>query len=289
MALVAVDSLELLQMLVEINVGEEAVGQHLRPDVGVYGACLETYDRLCDYLGRTQQVAYAQSGSQGLGKCSAVKHAALCVKLLDGLYVLALEAERSVGVVLQYVHAVLFSKGEYFLTALEGGRPAGGVLEVRDSVDEFCGGVGSQGFLKAVGLHAVVVHRNSHQLNAVAPERIQRAYERRILADYHIALVAEYLRGGLDSLLCSAGDDYLVAIAEQPLFREVGLQPLAELRVALGDGVLQCVYRLLAEDVGGEFRYGLHRERLRRGVSCGEAYHFGVCGEFKYLAYRGRL
>lgn len=52
--------------------------------------------------------------------------------------------------------------------------------------------------------------------------------------------------------LCSAGDDYLVAIAEQPLFREVGLQPLAELRVALGDGVLQCVYRLLAEDVGGE-------------------------------------
>ena len=288
-ALVAVDSPQLFQVLVKINGGQEAVSQHLRPDVGVHRAGLKSYDRLCDYLGRTQQIAYAQSRRKGLGERPAVKHIALCVKFLDGLHVLALEAKRSVGVVLENIHAVLLGERQYLPAALERCSPAGGVLEVRDSVDEFCGGVGFQGFFKAVRLHSIVVHRNADKRYAVASERIQRTYERGILAYYHVALVAEYLRGGLDSLLCAAGDDYLVAIAEQAFPGKVGFKPLAQPGIALGDGVLQRVYRLLAEDISGELRDGIHRECLGSGVARCEAYYLGVGGEFKYLAYRRGL
>ena len=254
-------------MLVEINGFEEAVGEHLRPDVGMYRAGLQAYHRLFDDLLAAEKIPHAQSGGEGFRESTRIQYMTIGVELLYGRYILPREAKRTIGIILKNIHAVFPGDIQHHAAALKGSGSAGRVLEVGDGVDEFCGGVVDERLFEQLGNNAVVVHGNADEPYAVASECVQRTDEGGILAEDHIALVAEYLSCCFDGLLRAGSDNEHISVAEQSVFAEVLFKAPAQRRVALGNGILEGVYRLLGEYVGGELCDNVRGERLGGGVA----------------------
>ena len=167
---------------------------------------------------------------------------------------------------------------------------AGGILEVRDSVNQLRVGISLELFLELVGVHAVGLNCNADKTGVVGAEGVERADEARSLADNSLALVYKSLCAQVHDLLSACCDEDIIVVAAGVVgFAHVLHHVLSERRVALGDAVLENGDGILAEDTRGNLGDFLCGKGFGRRVARGERYHLGVGGVLENLTYRAGL
>ena len=150
-------------------------------------------------------------------------------------------------------------------------RDAGGVLEIRDRVDELDVFLGLERFLERLYVHTVGVHRDADELRPVGAEVVERADEARRLAQHGLALVQNRFREQIHDLLRAARDKDVVEIAAGAvLLPHIAAQVVAQRHIALGCAVLQREDRVFGHQLCGDLGEGLCREGFRRRVARGE-------------------
>ena len=203
---------------------------------------------------------------------------------------LAGEAQVAVGVVLQNEHAVFLCQGIHLFALFPAHRDAGGVLEIRDGVDEAGARLLAQDGLQLFHVHAVRLHRHAAQAGVVGAETVERADEARRLTDDDVALVAHRLREQIHDLLRAGRHEHRVkAAAHVVLFLHVGRDCLAQGGVSLRHAVLQRIDRPLGKDARRDLDDFLHGEGLRGGVAGRKGDNRGIGRVFEDFADRRRL
>ena len=277
-------------MGLEIVLGHNAVADNLGPHVGVdVLALLAHHHLLQDRLG-PDGVAHPHAGGDDLGEGAGVDHHALGIQGLDGGHVLPGKAQIAVGVVLQDDDVVLPAQLIDFLALLQAHGDAGGVLEVGDGVQVLHVFLGVQGLLQLLGVDAVFLHGDAHQLGPVGAEGVQRADEAGGLAQDGVPLVEQSLGEEVHHLLGAAGDEDVVVLgAHMVLLGHVAHQVLAQGGVALCDAVLKGVDGGVLQQLLGNLPHRLVGEGVRGGVARGQGDDAGVGGVFQNLPDGGGL
>src|SRR5690606_16618808 len=166
----------------------------------------------------------------------------------------AAEAEQPVRVVLHDGHAVRGADLEDLGAALDGQRDAGGVVEVRDRVQELrCDPLGRerpQRLAQQVGHEAVLIHRDVDDAGLVGGEAAERADVGRPLGQHDVAGVAIDARDEVERHLRAHGDDDVVGVGADALERHHLADLLAQRGHALGGAVLQGDLPLAGDEVG---------------------------------------
>ena len=157
-------------------------------------------------------------------------------------------------------------------------------MEVGDGVDEFNILLGAQLLLKHGKVDAVLLNGHAGEAGAEASVAVERAEERRLLADNAVAVVEERLAHKAHHLLSAAGDYDGVVLAEGVVAVAGELfKLLDEGGVALAHAVLQHEDRLCVDDFFYNSLHIRNGKGVGRGVAGGEGY--GVAGAFEYLPY----
>ena len=264
--------------------------QHLEIQIGMYVADLLADNHAVDDLLRRDAVTQTHARRQYLGVRTAVDDTAFGVHGLDGRNKLTLIAQFKVRIVLDNQDVILLCHREQLLAALERHGAAGRVLESRDDIDELDVRRGLKQFLELVHAHALVVHRDAHQLGIHAAESVERADEGRVLADDDIARIEHNLREQADRLLSAGGDeDIIVVRTDVVLLLHALCSQLAQLRIALGRAILQRNVRLVEEDLRADLRHFLIRKRYRIRRTGGKGNHRRVNQYLEDLTDCGRL
>ncbi len=124
----------------------------------------------------------AEAGAEDLGEGAQQHNLAGAVEFIDGALVSALVAQFAVGAVLDDEDVVLVGDGNDLLAALFAHGHAGGVLEVRDHIDELWFLASGDGFLDPgfhdLGIFAFLVHGDADHVRPVGIERAQAAQVR---------------------------------------------------------------------------------------------------------------
>ena len=247
-------------------------------------ALLADHQLLENRLGR-YGISHADAGRDDLGEGAGVNHDAVGVKALDVGQVLAAVAQIAVGVVLQNQHAVFLGELIHSLALFKAHRHAGGILEIRDGVDEFGVGRRLQLFFKLGHAHAVGLNGHADELGVVAAEGVQRTDKGRRFNQHYLALVYKRLGAQIHDLLCAGGDQNIVVVAAGVVLAlHVVEHVLPQRRVALGHAVLQNGNGILFEHLRGNLLNRLCRERVGRGIACRKRHYGGVGGIFENLA-----
>ena len=177
----------------------EAVGEWAGAAVELHGV------QAGDNRFRCKQVADPHARREDLGERCGTHHAAGRRHRVDGRDAVAREAQLAVRVVLEDDEVV--EVGEFGEAMAPGERQvhAGGIVEVRDGVDEFRRRSRVLQFLELrleeVDAHAVVVECDAVGLRLKLPERTQTTHERWRLADGGVSNVEECLRDDRESVV----------------------------------------------------------------------------------------
>ena len=178
-ALLRVERAQAVEVRLVVVLGHKAVAEHLRPDIRVHVLALLADGHLGEHRLRADRVADAHARGDDLRERAGVEHDALLVEGLDRRQRLAGIAQVAVGVVLEDHHAVLLGEIVELFALLEAHRDAGGVLEIRDRVDELDVFLRPERLFERFHVHAVRIHRDADELRAVGAEVVQRADEAR--------------------------------------------------------------------------------------------------------------
>ena len=219
----------------EIVVGQKFLADQLRPDIRVNILALLAYDHFLHNGLRSQRIADAHAGGNHLGEGTGVKHKAVLVQRLDRRDLFARKAQVAVWIILQNQHAVPF--GQLVNTAALFGahRDAGGILEIRNGVNEFRFWLFAQGPFQLGKVDAVGFHGNAAQAHLIGTEGIQRADEARRLADHNVPRVAQGLCRQIHYLLRPRGDQHIVKIASRAvLLFHISSERPAQRRIPFG-------------------------------------------------------
>ncbi|CPU62865.1 Uncharacterised protein [Mycobacteroides abscessus] len=191
---------------------------------------------------RRDDPADAVARGEGLRERAEVEDAVLVEGSQRGER-LAVEAEQPVGVVLDDEDAVPLRDLEDARSALGGEGHAGGVVEVRDGVEQLdatpVGGEAREHLLQRLRDEPVLVEGHVHDVGLVRPEHAQRPDVARRLRDDHVARVDEDPRDEVERLLRAGRHDDVVGVALDALEPHDVEDPLAQGLVALTGAVLE--------------------------------------------------
>ena len=156
------------------------------------------------------------------------------VKRLYGRYVLAEITQIAVRIIFKYIYVILLSQLKHLLALFKAHSLAGGVLEVRNKVDESCSLILFKSSFKLFDIYSVIVHIYADKLSIIGTECVQRADKCRCFADNYVTLVAYLLGDYLYRLLCARCDYYIfIILVEHTFFLKVVLYPVAKRCIAL--------------------------------------------------------
>jgi hypothetical protein len=150
------------------------------------------------------------------------------------------EPQVAVGVVLDHRHTGLKRGCSHGGAARLGHGAAGGVLEVRQQVDEAraCRALARLG-AQVVGEHAAVVAVHADHVRLHRRERLQRAEVGGRFHQDAAAGVDQDLGHQVQALLGAGGDQHLVGVHVHALLLQVMRHPVAQGAIAFAGGVLQ--------------------------------------------------
>ena len=157
-------------------------------------------------------------------------------------------------------------------------------MEVGDGVQVFHILFPVQGLFQLLGVDAVLLHRDAHQLGPVGAEGIQRTDEAGGLAQDGVPFVQQGLGQQVHHLLGATGDEDIIILgAHMVLLPHIGEQVLAQGGIPLCDAVLQGVDGGVLQQLLGNLPHRLIGEGVRGGVARGQGDDAGVGGVFQNL------
>ena len=268
----------LLDVLVQIVVGQILRQHHLTEDVGVQihgglvGQQLFLHRRLL-----AGDPADAHARGHDLGKC-AQHHALLAQEPVEAVPRLTGETQLAVGVVLQHHNVgALEHLGGLFAHLLGVGQTRG-ILEIGDDIDKL-GVVLLHGFFQRRHVQTVPIQGDGQHLGVIQVEGLQ---SRQIAGGLHHDLVARVDHHGgehVQRLLGAVGDDDVLRRKVQIHHLLIPLTDVAAQRlVALGAAVLQGADAALLEHLVRRLVHLADGEGHGVGQAAGKGDDAGVCG-----------
>ena len=229
--------------------------------------------------------ADAVAGGHDFGEGAHVDDEALGIHALEGGLILALEAQLTIGVILNGGDAVLVDDLHEFLPPLQGPGAAAGVLEIGDDVDELHVLGGGQDLVQLLHDHAVLVGGDLHKLGLIGVEGVDGAQVGGAFHNNDVAGVDEQLCHIVQALLAAGGENDVVGGGVDGV---LGFHAFHDLfpqgQVALGGAILQGGAALLIHNRVGSGLDVLHGEQLRRRQAAGKGDDLRPGGELQKLA-----
>ncbi len=243
------------------------LGEHVRRDVHLVGALGELRDLL---LG-TRQVAHPNTRADGLRERGRVDHPPRAVERQHRRRRLIVERQLPVGVVLEDPEAVLGGELDQALALGRRERAAGGVVEVRDQVDQLRRGAFPQEALQRLHVDAVLLQRHADALGAEPLQEEQRAVVGRLLDHHPVPGLDQVLKQHRPGLERAVGDHHLGGIGQVVALGD----PFAKPRVPDPRPVGQRPLPIVGERPLRSFPHRLHGQDVGARRAAGEADQLG--------------
>ena len=186
----------------------------------------------------------------------------------------AFETEVAIGVIFEYRDFILGHQFHQFLSAFQGHAAAGGVLVVRDDIDEFDIRCGFQIFFQFFGDDAVVVSRYFDVFRLFEIKSADSAQVSRAFAEDDVAFVQEDTAGDVETLLGTGNDHDVLGfhfVHAHRLVHSVHAvsDSLTQAHEAQGRAVLHSAGAIFLADFDSYFGQFFQRESLRsRQAAC---------------------
>ena len=158
---------------------------------------------------------------------------------------------------------------------------AGGVLEVRDNVDELRVVLGEDLF-QLVAVDAVLVQADGADLRAVEVEGLESGEIAGLLNGDGVTRVDERRGNHVQRLLGAVGDDDVLGRKVYALLLIAVGDELAQRQIALGVAVLQGAHTVTLKDLRDRGLHLLYRKGVGVRKSAGKGYYVRGCGGLEY-------
>ena len=234
--------------------------------------------------------AQTVSGSQDLGEGAQIDHQTLGVQALQCGHILTLEAQLTVGVILDDGDLIAIDDLHELMTAIQIPGAAGGVLEIGNNVDHLHALGGGQDLLQLVHDHTAVIGGNFDELGLAGLERIDGAQVGGALQQHDVTGVQEHAGREVQTLLRTGGDEDMILVGVDIVLGQHTLGDLlAQARETLSGGILQRLAAVLLQDGDGGLHHLLHGKQLGRGHTAGKGEYVGLRRQLQQLADLGAL
>ena len=224
--------------------------------------------------------ADAHAGGDYLGE-GAHGGALLAQERGEAAAAFAVEAQLAVGVILYDGGAGGLEYGGRALADGLGVGEAGGILEVRDDVDELRVVLGED-LLQLVAVDAVLIQADGDYLRAVEVEGLERGEVAGLLDGHGVAGVNERRGDHVQRLLGAVRDDDVFGREIHALLLIAVGDKLAQRHVALGVAVLQGAYAVPLKDLRDRGLHLLYRKGVGVRKPAGKGYDIRRRGGLKY-------
>ena len=205
-------------------------------------AALETHGPLDDFRG-SRHIAQPHPRSHDLGKGTHIQHPpAVAVQGMERSYLLSLEAQVDVAVILQHRHAVAGGNFQSLDPPLPGHRPAQGILKDRDGVEELyflaLGGQVGKSRFQSLRDDALRVAFDAADISPEPAHRPQSPQIDIFLGQQHIPRIGQRANQHGDRL-AGAGSKHQILRADDhlPILGQLFGQPLPQGGQAGGNGI----------------------------------------------------
>src|SRR5882724_1773558 len=206
------------ELLVDPTATNVLLEEPLSERARALGGVLLRRNELCRHVGRANRPTEPHAGEQRL-RCRPCLQDDLGGKAPETRLSFAVEAELTVGDVLDDQEAVAARGVDQQLAPLAGEADSRRVLVIRDRVDELWAQPVREAPFQVVDLESVLVHWDGDDLSLEATEGHDRPQISRALDDHQVAAVEERLAHELERLDCAARDDQLVVCRAAALQR----------------------------------------------------------------------
>ena len=213
-----VESNDFLNVLIQIISFHVSISNTLVKIGGVQVSALFNLHELSQQLVLSSDPAKTQARAEDLGEGAQEHNQALGIQGFQGRQDFALIAQLAIGVILNNGQVVLINNFHKCFTALHGPGTAGGVLEVRNYIDEFAVGSGCQNLVQLFGNQAAVIGGNFHKFRLVSVEGVQSAQVGRAFAEHNVAGVQEQLTNEVQALLGASGNQDIIRVYLSMIF-----------------------------------------------------------------------
>ena len=258
-----------LDLAVPVVVAQVVGDRHLAHHRRAQDRGLEGQDQLRADRVRRVRPADAEAGGKHLREGTQVDDALGAVRG-DGRQGIVVEAEQTVGVVLDDQDVLAQADLGDDRAAFGGQRDAGGVVVVRNDVDELDraarGAHVADRLRQGLGNDAVLVHRHVHDVRLACAEHTQRAHVGGGLGEDDVAGIHEELRHEVEGLLAARRDHNVVRVGadDAVICHDLG-DALAQHLPALAAAVLHGLRAVVADQLLRGRRELVERQVLKVG------------------------